>query len=59
MHISRKKGNKTIKFDQFIDYNNSNIFLQNLHWKWGIETSPRPLSVFEKALWGKNKWSAA
>ena len=29
-NISQSKGNRTMKFDQLIEHNNRNIFLQNL-----------------------------
>ena len=49
-----------MKFGQLIEHNNRNIFLQNLCGKWGIETSSRPLFIFNKSLiWGESKWSAA
>ena len=44
-NISQSKGNQTMKFGQFIEYNKINIFLQNLWRKWGRETSTRPLFV--------------
>ena len=48
-NISQSKGNQTMKFDQLIEYNERNIFPQNLCRKWGKETSSRPLFIFEKA----------
>ena len=44
-YIARNKGNQTMKFGQLIEYNMRNNFLQNLCWKWGRETSSRPLYV--------------
>ena len=36
LNISRSKGKQTIKFDQLIEYNTSNIFLET-----GGEASPQ------------------
>ena len=47
-NISKSKGNQTKKFDQLIEYNMRNIFLQKSYTKYGTETSPRPFS--EKSL---------
>ena len=59
-NISQSKGNETMKFGQLIEYNDRNIFLQELWRKWGNETSFRPLYFSKKSLiWGKSKWSAA
>ena len=44
-NISQSKGNQTMKFGQFIEYN-GNIFLQKLCRKSGKETSSRPLFIF-------------
>ena len=43
-NISRSKGNKTMKFGQLIEYNISNIFLENVFTKCGRETFPRSFS---------------
>ena len=43
-NTSRRKSNQTIKFDQLIEYNMSNIFLEKSCIKYGGETSPRPFS---------------
>ena len=40
----RIKGNQTMKFDQLIDYNMRNIFLEKSYTKFDEETSPRPFS---------------
>ena len=40
--ISRSKGNQTIKFDQLIEYNMRNIFLEKSYTKCGGEGSSRP-----------------
>ena len=40
-HISRSKGNQTIKFDLLIEYDMRNIFLEKLYTKCGGEASPR------------------
>ena len=39
-NISRVKGNPTMKFDQLIEYNMRNIFLEKLYTKYGGETIP-------------------
>ena len=58
-NIAWSKGNQTMKLGQLIEYNNRNIFLQNLCRKWCRENSSRPLLVFRKSLiWGKSRWSA-
>ena len=48
MHIlpntSRSKGNQTVKFGQFIEYNLSNIFVEKSYTKCAGETIPRPFS---------------
>ena len=41
-NISRCKGNQTMKFDQLIDCNMRNIFLEKSHAKCGGETTHRP-----------------
>ena len=43
-NISRSKGNQTMKFDQLIEYNIRNIFLEKSYTKYGGETSLRPFS---------------
>ena len=43
-NISRSKGNQTMNFDQLIECNMRNIFLEKLYTKCGGETSPRPFS---------------
>ena len=48
-NISRSKGNQTMKFGQFIEYNMRNIFLEK---SCGGETSPRSLP--EKLKLGKS-----
>ena len=47
-NISQSKGNRTMKFGQLIKYNKRNVFLQKSWWKWGRETSSRPVFVFSK-----------
>ena len=43
-NISRSKGNQTMKFDQLIECNTRNIFLERSYIKCGGETVPRPFS---------------
>ena len=43
-NISRIKGNKTMKFEQLLDYNMRNIFLEKSYIKGRGETLPRPFS---------------
>ena len=43
-NISRSKGNPTMKYDQLIESNMRNTFLEKLFTKCGGETSPRPFS---------------
>ena len=43
-NVWRIKGNQTMKFDQLIDYNVRNIFLEKSYTKYDGETSPRPFS---------------
>ena len=43
-NISRSKGNQTVKFDQLIEYNMRNIFLEKSYTKCGAETISRPFS---------------
>ena len=40
--ISRSKCNQTMKFGQFVEYKNSNIFLEKSFTKFGEETIPDP-----------------
>ena len=47
-NISRSKDSQTITFDQLIEYNVRNIFLQKSGRKWGRETSSRTLFVKKK-----------
>ena len=42
MHISRSKGNQTMKFGQLIEYNMRIIFAEKSYTKYGGETIPRP-----------------
>ena len=44
LYISRSKDNQTVKFDQLIEYDMRNIFLEKLYPKCGGETSPKPSS---------------
>ena len=39
---TRSKGNRTMKFDQLIECNMRNIFLEKLYTKCGGDTNPRP-----------------
>ena len=43
-NILASKGNQTMKFDQLIECNMRNIFLQKAYTKCGGETNPRPFS---------------
>ena len=47
-HISRSKGNQTIKFGQLVEYIMRNIFLEKLYTKCGGETIDRPFSKISK-----------
>ena len=47
-NISSSKGNQTMKFGQFIEYNMRNIFLEKLYTKCGGVTIPRPFSKKSK-----------
>ena len=38
LNISRSKRNQAMKFDQLIEYNVRNIFLEKSYTKWGEET---------------------
>ena len=42
--ISRNKGIQTMKFDQLVEYNMRNIFVETLYTKCSVEISPRPFS---------------
>ena len=42
-NVSRNKGNQTMKFGQFLEYN-INIFLEKSFIKWDGKTIPRPFS---------------
>ena len=46
-NISRSKGKLTMKFDQVIQYNLRNIFVEKAYTKCAGETIPRPLSLLE------------
>ena len=43
-NVSRSKGNQTMKFGQFIEYNMGNIFLEKSYIKYDGETIPRSFS---------------
>ena len=47
-HISRSKGNQTIKFGQLVGYIMRNIFLEKLYTKYCGETIDRPFSKISK-----------
>ena len=47
-NISRNKGNQTMKFDQLIEYNMKNIFVENSIKKCRGETTPRSFSKKSK-----------
>ena len=53
-NISQSKENQTMKFGQWIEYNETNIFLHKLCIKWGRETSSEPLFYFLKN--GNMRW---
>ena len=46
--ISRNTGNQAMKFDQVIQYNMKNIFLEKSYTKCRRETIPRPFSKKSK-----------
>ena len=46
-NISRSKGNQAMKFDQLVEYNMRNIFLEKSYTKWGGEGSLR--SIYKKS----------
>ena len=43
-NISRSNGNQTRKFGQLIEYNMTNIFIENSYTKCSVETSARLFS---------------
>ena len=43
-NISRSKGNQVTKFNQLIEYNMRNIFLEKSYTKYDGETIHRPFS---------------
>ena len=45
-NISQSQGNQTIKFDQLIENNNRNVFLQKLCRNRGRVASSIPLYIF-------------
>ena len=47
-NISRSKGNQTVKFCQFLEYNIRNIFLEKSYTKCGRETIPGSFSKNSK-----------
>ena len=47
-NVWRSKDDKTIKFDQLIDYDVRNIFLEKSYAKYGGETIARPFSKKSK-----------
>ena len=47
-NISRSKGNQKMKFDQIIEYNMRNIFVEKSYTICAGETIPRPLSKKSK-----------
>ena len=47
-NISRSKGNQTMKFGKFIEYNMRNIFVKKSCTKQDEETIPRPFSKKSK-----------
>ena len=52
-NISKSKGNQTMKFDQFIEYNNitwKTFFLKNHTQKYSGETILRPFSKNSKSI---------
>ena len=48
LNVWRSKDDKAIKFDQLIDYDVRNIFLEKSYAKYGGETIPRPFSKKSK-----------
>ena len=55
--ISRNECNQIVKISQLLKCSMKNIFIQKSCRKWRKKTSSR-LLLYEKALWGKSKWSA-
>ena len=49
-NITRSKGNQTMKFDQLIECNMRNIFLEKSYTKCGGEASPRPFYKKSKLI---------
>ena len=49
-NISRSTGNQRMKFDQLIEYNMRNIFIEKSFTKCGGETIPRPFSKESKMI---------
>ena len=47
-NMSRSKGNQAVKFDQLIEYNIRNIFVEKLYTKYGGETISCSLSKKSK-----------
>ena len=50
LNISRSKGNQTIKFDQLIDYDMRNIFLEKSYAKYGGKASLRLFDIKSKLI---------
>ena len=49
-NISRSTGNQRMKFNQLIEYNMRNIFIEKSFTKCGGETIPRPFSKESKMI---------
>ena len=49
-HISRSKGNQTLKFGQLIEHKIRTIFLKKPYTEYDAKTIPRP--IFEKSKLG-------
>ena len=49
-NIPRSNGNQAMTIGHLIEYSERNIFLKNLCWKWGRETSSRSFLFFKKVL---------
>ena len=56
-NISRTKDNQIMKFDQLIEYNMRNIFVEKSCIKWGGETIPRPFSKKLKLIISLDQYS--
>ena len=56
-NISSSKGNQTMKFDQLIEYNMKNIFLEKSYTKFGRKASPRPFHKKSKLSISLNQQS--